>query len=157
LFLVHAGLGGEIDRSWSVVNERVLVTGATGFLGHNLVSLLVASGYSVRALVRESSDTRQLRELGVELFVGDVRAAASVNAALAGCTVVVHAAGLFRLWGEVRDFERTNVEGTPDVLEAALRHSVRKLVHISTAAVAGNPQPRQVIDEATPSRPVDAY
>jgi dihydroflavonol-4-reductase len=129
------------------------VTGATGFLGHNLVSLLVASGYSVRALVRESSDTRQLREL----FVGDVRAAALVNAALAGCTYVVPAAGLFRLWGEVRDFERTNVEGTPYMLEAALRHSVRKLVHISTAAVAGNPEPRQVIDGATPSRPVDAY
>ncbi len=136
---------------------RVLVTGATGFLGHSLVTALAAAGYTVRALVRESSDTRQLRDLGVELCVGDVREAASINAAVEACDYVVHAAGLFRLWGDVRDFERTNVEGTAYVLEAALRHSVKKLVHISTVAVAGNPEPGQVIDETTPSRPVDAY
>jgi dihydroflavonol-4-reductase len=137
--------------------NRVLVTGATGFLGHNLVTQLVAGGYPVRALVRETSDTRYLRELAVELCVGDVRDAATVNIAVDGCDYVVHAAGLFRLWGEVREFERTNVEGTAYVLEAALRHGIQKLVHISTAAVAGNPQPGQVIDESTPSRPVDAY
>ena len=136
---------------------RVLVTGATGFLGHSLVAALAAAGYTVRALVRENSDTRQLRDLGVELCVGDVRDAASVNAAVEACDYVVHAAGLFRLWGDVRDFERTNVEGTAYVLEAALRHAVKKLVHISTVAVAGNPEPGQVIDESTPSHPVDAY
>jgi nucleoside-diphosphate-sugar epimerase len=138
-------------------SNRVLVTGATGFLGHNLVTQLAGAGYAVRALVRETSDTRQLRELGAELCVGDVRDTAAVNTAVDGCTYVVHAAGLFRLWGDVREFERTNVEGTAYVLEAALRHSVEKLVHISTAAVAGNPQPGTVIVEDTPSRPVDAY
>jgi dihydroflavonol-4-reductase len=136
---------------------RVLVTGATGFLGHNLVAQLVAGGYQVRALVRATSDTRQLRELGVALCTGDVRDAASVDAAVAGSDYVVHAAGLFRLWGEVRDFERTNVEGTAYVLEAALRHGVQKLVHISTVAVAGNPSPGQLLEEGTPCRPVDAY
>ena len=118
---------------------------------------MAAAGYTVRALVRESSDTRQLRELGAELCLGDVREAPTVNAAMLGCDYVVHAAGLFRLWGEAREFERTNVEGTAYVLEAALRQSVKKLVHISSAAVAGNPLPGQVIDEDTPSRPVDAY
>ena len=138
-------------------NKRVLVTGATGFLGHSLVAELAAAGYRVRALVRESSDTRQLQDLGAELCVGDVRDVASVNAAVESCAYVVHAAGLFRLWGEARDFERTNVEGTAYVLEAALRHSIKKLVHISTVAVAGNPPADQVIDESTPSHPVDAY
>jgi len=137
--------------------NRVLVTGATGFLGHTLVTQLAGAGYTVRAMVRANSDTRQLRELGVELCLGDVRDAATVSNAVERCDYVVHAAGLFRLWGEVRDFERTNVEGTAYVLEAALRHGVQKLVHISTVAVAGNPGPGQVIDEATPSRPVDAY
>ena len=136
---------------------RVLVTGATGFLGHSLVTELAAAGLAVRALVRATSDTRQLRDMGVELCVGDVREAATVNAAVTDCQFVVHAAGLFRLWGDVREFERTNVEGTAYVLEAALRHSVQKLVHISTVAVAGNPAPGTVIDENTPSRPVDAY
>jgi dihydroflavonol-4-reductase len=140
-----------------MASNRVLVTGATGFLGHNLVTQLAGAGYAVRALVRESSDTRHLRELGAELCVGNVRDSAAVNAAVEGCTVVVHAAGLFRLWGDAREFERTNVEGTAYVLEAALRQSVQKLVHISTAAVAGSPPPGTVIDEETPSHPVDAY
>jgi dihydroflavonol-4-reductase len=140
-----------------MANNRVLVTGASGFLGHNLAPILLASGYTVRALVRASSDTSQLRELGVELYTGDVREAASVNAAMVDCRFVVHAAGLFRLWGDLRDFESTNVHGTVHVLEAACRNSVEKLVHISTAAIAGNPSPGQVIDEETPSHPVDAY
>lgn len=137
--------------------DKILVTGATGFLGHNLVAHLVEQGYTVRALVRESSDTRHLAALGVELVVGDVREAASVNAAVIGCRYVVHGAGLFRFWGNVRDFERTNVEGAAYVLEAARRHSVDKLVHISTVVVVGTPPPGQTIDEATPCKPADPY
>jgi dihydroflavonol-4-reductase len=137
--------------------ERVLVTGATGFLGHNLVGHLRRAGHPVRALVRETSDTRQLSELGVELSVGDVRDAASVNAAVRGCAYVVHGAGLFRLWGAARDFERTNAEGTAYVLEAALRHGVARLVHISTVAVMGPPVAGQVIDEGVTCQPADAY
>ena len=140
-----------------MAGDRVLVTGATGFLGQTLVPQLIESGFAVRALVRETSDAQWLRDLGVELCLGDVREAAPVDAAIDGCAYVVHAAGLFRLWGDARDFERTNVEGTAYVLEAAARHSVQKLVHISTAAVAGNPAPGEVIDEQTPLRPVDAY
>lgn len=137
--------------------DRVLVTGATGFLGHNLVAHLLSAGYCVRALVRETSDTHFLRERGVELVAGDVRDAASVNTAVAGSRFVVHAAGLFRFWGQVREFERTNAEGTAYVLEAARRHSVEKLIHISTAAVVGHPPPGQTIDETTLCQPADPY
>jgi dihydroflavonol-4-reductase len=137
--------------------ERVLVTGATGFLGHSLVRELTSAGYPVRALVRATSDTAQLQQLGVELCVGDVCDPASVAAAMEGIAYMVHAAGLFRLWGAARDFERVNVQGTANVLEAAARHGVKMLVHVSTAAVAGNPQPGQLIDERTPCQPVDAY
>ncbi|MBI4768964.1 MAG: NAD-dependent epimerase/dehydratase family protein [Chloroflexi bacterium] len=135
----------------------ILVTGATGFLGHNLVTYLLASGYPVRALVRETSDVRYLRDLGVELAVGDVCDVGSVNRAVVGCQYVVHGAGLFRFWGDPKAFERTNVEGTAWVLEAARRHNVEKVVHISTIAVVGNPPPGIVIDEATPCHPADAY
>jgi dihydroflavonol-4-reductase len=137
--------------------DKILVTGATGFLGHNLVAHLVEQGYAVRALVRETSDTRQLTALGVELVTGDVRESTSVNAAVLGCRYVVHGAGLFRFWGLVRDFERTNAEGSAYVLEAARRHGVEKLVHISTVVVVGAPPPGQVIDENTLCQPADAY
>ncbi len=137
-------------------DETVLVTGATGFLGHSLVAHLVAQGMSVRALARPSSDTRHLAQLGVEVVRGDVRQAAAIDAAVVGCRYVVHAAGLFRLWGEAREFERTNVEGTAYVLEAARRHSVERLVHVSTVAVVGSPPPAP-IDETTPCKPADTY
>ncbi len=137
--------------------QRVLVTGATGFLGHHLVDHLVRAGYPVRALVRAASDTRQLRELNVEQVVGDIRDAAAANRAVAGCDYVIHAAGLFRLWGPARDFERTNAEATAYVLEAARRHGVERLIHISTVAVVGQPPAGGVIDETTPCQPADAY
>jgi len=135
----------------------ILVTGATGFLGHNLVAHLIACGHQVRALVRNTSDTRQLQELGVELMVGDVRDADSVRAAMAGCQYVVHGAGLFRFWGDPAAFEGTNAEGTSNVMDAALAQRVERVVHISTVVVVGNPPPDSEIDEYTPCFPVDAY
>jgi len=135
----------------------IFVTGATGFLGHNLVSYLLREGYQVRALVRPTSDTRYLRELGVELVVGDVQDTASVQQSIAGAQYVVHGAGLFRFWGDPAAFEKTNAQGTGNVLEAAGRHKVEKIVHISTIAVIGNPPPTGLIDETTPCDPQDAY
>src|SRR3970040_1620858 len=108
----------------------LLVTGASSFLGRHLGTYLAASGYPVRALVRAHSDTRYL-QARAELAVGDVRDAASVERAVAGCQYVVHAAALFRFWGEVEDFEQTNVTGTVNVMEAALRHRAAKVVHLS--------------------------
>jgi dihydroflavonol-4-reductase len=135
----------------------ILVTGATGFLGHNLVNYLVTSGYPVRALVRPTSDAKYLRKLGVEIVLGDIRDADSVHRAVQGCQYVVHGAGLFRFWGRREAFEQTNVQGAANVLEATLRHKVEKIVHISTIAVVGQPAPGAVIDERTPCQPADAY
>ncbi len=137
--------------------EKILVTGATGFLGHHVAAQLCELGYSVRALVRASSDVRQLQALGVELVTGDIRESSTVNAAVMGCQYVVHAAGLFRFWGPAREFERTNAEGTAYVLEAARRHDVARLVHVSTVALIGVPPAGQMIDENTPCHPADAY
>jgi dihydroflavonol-4-reductase len=136
---------------------RILVTGATGFLGHSLVTQLANAGFSIRALVRAASETRQLRELGAELVPGDLREAGSISAAMQGCQYLIHAAGLFRFWGPAREFERSNVEGTAYVLEAALRSGVERVVHVSTLAVIGSPPSGAVIDEATPCHPADAY
>jgi dihydroflavonol-4-reductase len=135
----------------------ILVTGATGFLGHNLIPLLAEHGYRVRALVRPTSDQSFLRECGIELAVGDTREAESVNAAMTGCDAVIHAAGKFRFWGQYDEFVGVNVEGTRNVLEAAKREGVRRFVHISTIAVVGSPQPGTLITEDVSCQPVDDY
>ena len=135
----------------------ILVTGATGFLGHNLVPALVAAGYPVRALVRPTSDATFLKRLGVEIAVGDLADRESVLQAMDGSHSVVHGGGLFRLWGDARAFERSNVEGTAYMLEAALRHNVERFIHISSIAAIGRPEPGRVIDESHPLRPLDDY
>ncbi len=138
-------------------DHRVLVTGATGFLGHHLVNALCEAGYQVRALVRETSDTTHLRDLDVELVIGDVLDERSVQDAVGGCRSVVHAAGLFRFWGRPEDFERANVEGTAYVMQAAQRHNLERFIYISTIAVVGRPPSNGLIDEATLCYPADAY
>ncbi len=136
---------------------RVLVTGATGFLGRNLCPYLVERGYRVRALARRTSDWRFLAERGVEIVWGDVQDPASVREAVAGCMAVIHAAGYFRFWGPRERYWGVNVEGTRNVVRAAQEAGVRRFVHISTVAVVGQPRPGTVIDETYPCRPVDEY
>jgi dihydroflavonol-4-reductase len=135
----------------------ILVTGATGFLGHNLCPYLAARGYRLRALVRSTSNVRFLTELGVDLVAGDVRDRDSVARAAQGCRWVVHAAGKFRFWGRREDFLTVNVEGTANTLEAAVRAGVERFVHISTMVVAGAPRSDQLLDEQVPCEPRDDY
>ena len=135
----------------------ILVTGATGFLGRNLVPALVSYGHRVRALVRPASDVQFLSELGVELAPGDTRDSDAVQQAVLGCRAIVHGAGLFRFWGRYEDFHDTNVLGTFHVLESARRAGVERFIHVSTVAVVGRPRPGTVIDETYPCAPVDPY
>lgn len=135
----------------------ILVTGATGFLGHNLIPILSRHGHRIRALVRSNSDWQFLQEHGVDLAWGDTRDADSVHQAMQGCTAVIHAAGHFRFWGRYEDFFSTNVHGTHNVLEAARCASVERFIHISTIAVIGNPKTGTIIDENYECVPADDY
>jgi len=135
----------------------ILVTGATGFLGHNLIPLLVERGHHVRALVRLTSHYDFLRKWDVELAFGDTREADAVRAAVAGCDAVIHAAGKFRFWGRYAEFFGVNVQGTHNVLEAARCAGVQRLIHISTIAVVGSPKPGTLITEDTLCDPADDY
>jgi dihydroflavonol-4-reductase len=139
-------------------DERtVLVTGATGFLGHTLCPYLVERGYRLRALVRSSSTWDFLPPLGIELAWGDIREASAVHAAAQGCQAVVHAAGKFRLWGQREDFFSVNVEGTRNALAAAQQADVERFIYISTVAVVGVPRTGVEIDEGYPPAPQDDY
>lgn len=136
----------------------ILITGATGFLGHNLVPQLVAAGYRVRALVRPTSDSRFLQELGAELaFTDDITDGYAALQAMKGCRQVIHAAGLFRFWGEAHHFWQTNVGGTTAVLNAALAEQVEKFIYISSIAVVGRTPTQAIIDENTTCRPQEPY
>lgn len=136
----------------------ILLTGATGFLGHNLVPRLLEAGYGVRALVRRSSNTQFLEQLGVELaYTPDISDQTAVLEACRGCDYVVHAAGRFRFWGDEADFYRINVDGTAAVLAAALAANVQKVVHISTIAVVGATGNSGEITETSPCNPLEPY
>ncbi len=113
-----------------------LLTGATGFLGGNIVRALVARGDRVRVLVRPTSDVGELEKLDVEIVTGDVTDRASVAAAVTGCERVFHSAALVKTWLPGRSqFERVNVDGTRNVIETALEAGAERVVYTSTFLV----------------------
>lgn len=112
----------------------VFITGATGFIGRYLALQLAAAGHRVQALVRPTADTAALARGGVRLFSGDLMDRAGIEAAMRDCQQVFHLAGFARAWHKDRTtFHRINVEGTKNVLDAAMELGVLKTVAVSTA------------------------
>ena len=138
---------------------KVLVTGATGFTGAHLARTLARAGDSVAALVRPRSVERaaSLKSEGIEIRVGDLSDAASVERAVAGCELVYHIAATYREPGQSNSaYRRVNVEGTRHVLEAARAAGVRRVVHCSTGGVHGHVESPPA-DENAPFSPGDIY
>lgn len=128
--------------------ERIAITGATGFVGTHLVRALRAAAIPVRALVRASSKTEHLESLDVDCRRVSLDDAASLEAALLGCDVVFHLAGAVDFQGDGRRLHHVNVEGTRNILRAAANAGVRRAVATSSiVAVAGNREPR-ICDES---------
>lgn len=141
---------------------RIFVTGATGFIGAHFIERAVSAGHSVVGLYRSerkehSGITALLRGRGATLVRGDILQPGAFSSALAGVDCVCHFAAAFRESGaDDLYFERTNVEGTRQVLNAAAAHRVRRFVHCSTAGIYGR-QADGVIDENAPIRPWNGY
>jgi nucleoside-diphosphate-sugar epimerase len=136
--------GKPVDPS----RENVcLVTGATGFIGGSLTRRLVQEGYSVRCLVRASSDTSLLDKQDVQIAVGDLTSARSLAHAVEGCHYVFHCGALVSDWATKEEIVRTNVEGTRSLLNASVDASVQRFVHFSTTDIYGHPGGAE-IDEA---------
>jgi dihydroflavonol-4-reductase len=114
-----------------------LVTGASGFLGWHVARVLLEQGHRVRALVRPGS---RVEGLDVETVSGDLRDAGSLDRAAAGCGLVFHVAADYRLWAkDPGDLYRSNVEGTRNLLNAAQRAGVERVVYTSTVGCIGVP------------------
>jgi dihydroflavonol-4-reductase len=131
---------------------KVLVTGASGFIGSWVARELLARGLEVRALTRATSRLDNLRGLALERAEGDVLDAASVARALRGCDAVIHTAGLVG-WNpaDARRMHAVNGQGVEVVLGAALEAGVRRAVLTSSVSVTGGATSPRVADEATPS------
>jgi nucleoside-diphosphate-sugar epimerase len=117
---------------------KVLVTGATGFIGLNLIQLLHSKGYSLRALCRPNSDTSALSGIPVHIYRGDILDISCVERALDGCDYVFHLAGYAKNWSKDRQiYFDVNVKGTKNVLEASQKMDIKKVIFISTAMTLG--------------------
>lgn len=136
----------------------ILVTGGTGFLGRHLIPALCQRGDRVKVFSRQPERAAWLKRYpSLDLVQGDLQDAAAVRRAADGCRYIIHAGGLFRFWGPSEAFEQTNVQGAEHVMRAALDVGAERMIHVSTAAVIGQPDPDAVLDETTPVRPVDPY
>ena len=121
---------------------KVLVTGAAGFIGSNVVRALIEDGHDVRALHRPRENVRNLRGLDVERMAGDVTDPDQMRTAVRGCEVVFHLAAIYALWMKDADCMRhVNVDGTRNVLVAARTEGVRRVVHTSSIARFGGQGP----------------
>ncbi|HID90245.1 MAG TPA: NAD-dependent epimerase/dehydratase family protein [Anaerolineae bacterium] len=130
---------------------RVFVTGGTGFVGGAVVRRLVEAGHQVRALVRPTSDLRQLEGLDVEQVVGDLSDEETLRRGIAGCDWVFHVAALYAYWGYPWEtFYEVNVEGTRRVLRIAREEGVKRIVHTSSIATLGVNKDRTPANEDTP-------
>jgi nucleoside-diphosphate-sugar epimerase len=136
---------------------KTLVTGATGFIGTYLVRTLVEQGKDVRCLVRKNSDTKPLKELGVELFVGDITSRDSLKGAAKGVNIVYHLAG--EVYSKrCSDYYKINFEGTKKILEECLPENIERFIYLSSiAAVGPNRKPGILLNEQSPCRPIDSY
>jgi nucleoside-diphosphate-sugar epimerase len=129
---------------------RVLVTGATGFIGGRLVERLVREeGASVRALVRNFANAPRIARFAIEMTAGDLLSPDVLDRAVDGCDVVFHCA--YGALGTDAERRVVNVQGTECLLAAALAHRCRRVVHVSTMSVYGDPAAGDV-DETAPRR-----
>lgn len=126
---------------------RAFVTGGTGFIGANLVRLLLQEGYEVRALVRSTSRLDNLQGLEVDLVKADLNNP-DLWQLMDGCQVLFHVAAHYSLWQADREpLYRNNVLGTRNVLAAARKANIERIVYTSSVAAIGVGTPGEIVDE----------
>ncbi len=134
--------------------QAVFITGATGLVGYQTVLHLLAAGYPVKALVRPSSDKKQLEALASTQPLTIITGAPlepAVTAAMAGCLAVVHCAGSVNPHAKPQEIIDTNVGMTRDALQAATKSAVRQFIHISSLSVITAQADQFDVDENAPT------
>jgi nucleoside-diphosphate-sugar epimerase len=136
---------------------RILVTGGSGFTGGHLCRRLVEAGHSVRTMVRNPDRCVDLAKRGVEVVAGDLCDPTSIRNAMQGVDLVYHIAALFRPENVTQqDMWDINVQGTKNMLDAAVGSGVQRFVHCSTIGVHGDVKNAPATEES-PYNPGDYY
>ena len=128
-----------------------LVTGATGFVGSAVVRCLLDAGHQVRVMVRAKSALTNIQDLEVDIVKGDLAQPDTLQNIVKGCDTLFHVAADYRLW--VRDSDilyRVNVEGTKNLMQAAINAGVGRIVYTSSVATLGLNSDGTPADENTP-------
>src|SRR5712692_4010926 len=141
-----------------LAHQKVLVTGATGFIGGHVAQRLVRERRAdVRALVRDPAKAQGLSKLGVEVVTGNLTDLASLERAVSGCSMVIHAAAQVSSVPSRAAFEQSNVAGTDNLLRAAATAHVARFVHLSSIAVFGLAASGEVNDQTRCAHSGDPY
>jgi dihydroflavonol-4-reductase len=114
--------------------KTIFLTGPDGILGNNLIPILIGRGFRVRSFIQKGRNAEFTKSLGAEIEYGDILNQEETAKAMAGCNIVIHAAANTNIW-PTRDkmIWKVNVEGTRNVMQAALANKVKKMIHIGTA------------------------
>jgi len=129
---------------------KVLVTGASGFIGGHVVRFFEGQGVDVSCLARENSNISFIEDLPVRIVRGDITDRESLDKAFQGIDLVVHTAGKVDDWGLYEDFYKANVVGTMNVLQAAVANSIKRVIISGSIASYGEEDFRGLKDETSP-------
>lgn len=131
-----------------MAGDKVLVTGASGFVGSAVARALLQAGFSVRVLLRPTSARTNIDKMDIDVFEGDMCDAASVAHAMRDVRYLFHVAADYRLWAQdPEEIVRTNFDGTRTLMFAALKAGVEKIVYTSSVATLKLPANGGVADE----------
>jgi nucleoside-diphosphate-sugar epimerase len=135
---------------------KVLVTGATGFIGSYLTEELVNKGYEVRCLVRTQSDLRWIADLDVECVYGDLFNIQSLKRAAKGMDYVYHLAGVVDSTSKA-NFINVNYQGTKNLIEVVKKENLKRFVYLSSQSASGPSDSLRPLTEMDKAKPVSVY
>jgi len=135
---------------------KILITGASGFIGSAVLRQLLQAGHDMRVLLRVNSDRRNLTGLDIETVTGDLTMPSSLDRALEGCEALFHVAADYRLWvPDPENMYKTNVYGTRNIMLSAAKAGVKRIVYTSSVATLGLTRNGSPADETTPATLTD--
>lgn len=137
---------------------KILITGATGFIGSHLAERLHAKGYALRCLVRRSSNLVWLKDLPVEYVYGDLFDLDALKKAVEGADYIYHLAGVTKARTK-EEYVRGNHTGTKNILDAAVEHgrAIKRFIHVSSQTVVGPSRNWIPVDERSEFHPITTY
>ena len=135
--------------------SKVLITGANGFIGANIVRAAIEKGYAVKAFVRKTSDISTIKDLQIEFVYGDLRDVESVSKAMDDCDYIIHGGAIYTFvpmwfWADpekTKEIYDVNVWATDKLFESALEKGIKKVVFTSSESAIGMPPNNSITDE----------